>query len=682
MPPAYHDGQGPTLASVWQAETGLAITDEILEWPPDLFALTHVILERSQAYRFAMSPGGQLVWPPGQRITWSDSVLAAGRQWSRRVGGEGRAPDFLLDEWSILSERAHAPLEQLATGREPRLGEAVLTLHAIADEACAGLGGALDASDGHGCTYRARGRELLARMGSLARIPPHRIRVLPKSRTPPNGTSLASLSRYVGAQRSEVDVHWHKVPARRRGSDPWVEHVNFLLLPWPLRVRESDFRPVEGSVQHLANELFGLFEFTLSEPLDLDLVERILVAARDEVDNVDSVVLPESAVDERDVAGLEALLDRHGVAVLHTGVRQRATELGRPAGNWVHTGVSPSLQKGESVPGPTGETWFHIRQNKHNRWLLDERQIHQYHLGGALHPHIRWWEAMDVPRRSLNVMQFGEPTLITLVCEDLAQNDGVAEVVRSVGPTVVMTPLLDGPQLPSRWAARYASVFADHPGSAVLTVTSHGMAQRSRPRGREASPIVALWKDPVRGAREIPLEPGAQAVLLTACAARTIRRTRDGRLPVDNGIDFFDVGVHQVRAASAGSGSTSSQFQARPPQPLGVEEVTILTSWAEALAEALVSAPDCLEAVLADARTGAPWRAALGIAEPSAQLNEAIETMSHAVRAAAVTDPVPTAEALMVALRDVPPGERGPHGLSRRVLRSTLDARLTDLIGR
>ena len=48
--------------------------------------------------------------------------------------------------------------------------DALLTLHAIADEACAGLGIALDRSDGKGCLYRARGRELLARTGSLARI--------------------------------------------------------------------------------------------------------------------------------------------------------------------------------------------------------------------------------------------------------------------------------------------------------------------------------------------------------------------------------------------------------------------------------------------------------------------------------------------------------------------------------
>ena len=53
-------------------------------------------------------------------------------------------------------------------------------------------------------------------------------------------------------------------------------------------------------------------------------------------------------------------------------------------------------------------------------------------------------------------------------------------------------------------------MLADDPGSSVLTLTSHGMVERSRPPGRDASRVVALWKDPTRGVREIPLE-GRQA---------------------------------------------------------------------------------------------------------------------------------------------------------------------------
>ena len=79
---------------------------------------------------------------------------------------------------------------------------------------------------------------------------------------------------------------------------------------------------------------------------------------------------------------------------------------------------------------------------------------------------------------------------------------------RSARPLVIVG-LLDGPQLASRWSARYASVLADDPGSSVLTLSSFGMVERSRPEGREASRVIALWKDSTTGVREIPLEPGA-----------------------------------------------------------------------------------------------------------------------------------------------------------------------------
>src|SRR5262249_35429551 len=163
--------------------------------------------------------------------------------------------------------------------------------------------------------------------------------------------------------------------------DPNARHAQILLLPWPLRVRESDFRPVEGSVRQLANEPFGLFEFAPSEPLDLDLMDRMLAAARDEVASVDSVMLPESAVLESAIETVEALVERHGVAMLVPGVRERSMQTGRMAGNWVHIGVSPRLEKGGPLPTSPGERWFHIRQNKHHRWSLNEAQILQYHLG-------------------------------------------------------------------------------------------------------------------------------------------------------------------------------------------------------------------------------------------------------------------------------------------------------------
>src|SRR6201999_2391994 len=104
---------------------------------------------------------------------------------------------------------------------------------------------------------RARARELLARTGSLARIAPRRVRVLPKVRTPPTGRP--AFSRYACVQGATLEASWHKTPTRHLGTDPRAEYVNLLLLPWPLRIRESDFHAVEGSVERLGGDPFGGF---------------------------------------------------------------------------------------------------------------------------------------------------------------------------------------------------------------------------------------------------------------------------------------------------------------------------------------------------------------------------------------------------------------------------------------
>lgn len=391
-----------TPASAWYALAGTPITDELLEWPPDVFALTNVVLGRAEAFRFALSPLGE--WPPGRVPNWAHAVGDAGRSWSAWVEDRrGTIPALVAEEWRTFKERAEIPLEDLAQGRDWRLCEALLTLHAIADEACAGLGVALDTSDGGACAYRAYGRELLARKGSLARVNPHLMRVLPKVRTPPTGR--AAFSRYACVQGPGIEARWHKVPARHRGTDLRSEYANLLMLPWPLRVRASDFHALDRPVERLAKDPFGFFEFAPTDGLDLDLLDRVLVAARQEVNSVDVVMLPESAVDEREIDDLEALLHRHGVVFLQAGVRQLSQQPGQLPGSWIHMGVNPSLEKGGPLPTSGGESWFHIRQNKHHRWSLDEEQIYQYHLGGVLHPHIQWWEAIEVPRLAVQFVE-------------------------------------------------------------------------------------------------------------------------------------------------------------------------------------------------------------------------------------------------------------------------------------
>jgi len=655
----------PTLAQAWQAATGTTFGDELLEWPPDLLALTEVILQRSEAYRFALSPPAGSSWPPASFPGWPDAVADAARQWSGWAENrEAALPGLLAREWAALRARAGAPLSDLTEARDWRLCEALLTLHAIADEACAGLGVARNAAGAEGVRYRARARELLARTGSLARIPARLIRVLPKAGTPASGSSARVLSRYAAVQVPGVEARWYRAPARGLTTRPHVGKVNYLLLPWPLRIRESDFRPVAGPLQRLANDPFGFFEFAPADRLDLDLADRTLAAARDQAGTVDVVILPESAVEHREIDGLETLLARHEVTALITGVRERPARPGRFPRNWVHIGVS------------VGGQWTHIRQSKHHRWSLDDAQIRQYHLAGALRPHVRWWEAMEVPRRSVQFVELGGGvTLTSLVCEDLAQTDEVADVIRAVGPTIVVTPLLDGPQLSSRWGARYAGVLADDPGSAVLTLTSFGMAQRSRPPGHDPSPVVALWQGPGQGVREIPLDRGAHGILLSATAGPAVRRSFDGRRPGHDGSEFYGVRAQQIRASSTGTLPPHPPVGPPPRPALTADELTILTSWAEALAEALAFAPARIEALAADAQPGASWRDELRVGQPSPPLHRAINRMAQTARTAAAAGGDPPLEAARLAAGGSQPGQSALDKLACAVLRSALQQR-------
>ena len=148
------------------------------------------------------------------------------------------------------------------------------------------------------------------------------------------------------------------------------------------------------------------------------------------------------------------------------------------------------------------------------------------------------------------------------------------------------------------------------------------MAQRSRPNRHDPSSIIALWRDPVSGTREIPLEAGAQGVLLTASVALTVRRSGDGREPVANCLQLFEPSIFHVRATRSSSFPQTPTSSAPAEPRLEPEELTILRSWAEAIAEVLASAPEQLDTTIADTQDGSDWRARLALEEWSAPLTE------------------------------------------------------------
>jgi hypothetical protein len=140
-----------------------------------------------------------------------------------------------------------------------------------------------------------------------------------------------------------------------------------------------------------------------------------------------------------------------------------------------------------------------------------------------------------------------------LICEDLARQEPVSELVRSVGPNLVIALLMDGPQLDFRWPARYATVLADDPGCSVLTVTSLGMARMSRSEsGASGSRVVAMWKDDKDG-RQVPIElpQGADAIVLSLARETKEEWTADGRSGPGRAFYPTLVGINPVACVDA-----------------------------------------------------------------------------------------------------------------------------------
>jgi hypothetical protein len=654
-------GLDVSIRSLWATLIGAKDLEDVLSWPPDVLALVDRTLELSEAYRFLVSP------PRGVDFAHKHAIISAeasARDWLKWMGELDTSPPASLNRWwSVVRESLDVTIGELSAGSNWDTIEALLILHAIADEACAGLGTASAVRPGAGCLFRSFARELMTETGSLSTFSPGILRVLPRGRTPTSGMSISSLSRHVCVRGPQVDVEWHRMLSRPTGVERPSAHANVVLLPWPLRVRARDFRPVPYPLANMDSTEFGFFEFRPDDTLDLDLVDKVLRAAKDEAGNVDIVVLPEAAISPSEVEPLEKLLGEHGVWCLITGVRESPSD-GWLGSNRVHVGARQEV------------VWRHASQNKHHRWCLDTRQIGQYHLGGSLTPTMRWWEAISIPRRSLQVIDMGAITFIPLLCEDLARLEPVADLIRSIGPTLVLTLLLDGPQLASRWTARYAGVLADDPGSAVWTFTSYGMAQRCRPPGCRPSRVIALWRDPSGAQTEIELEEGADAVLVTTNVTHGTSITADGRRHFGTTSDLTLVAARSLYAGDAPPGPGVTGLVENPDgdhlatlPDLDEKDLSKLTSWLEAVAEAVVIDPFTVDRVITEA-TQSEWRLRLGLPGPSPLLVDAIFVLEREVSGSCALDD-------LIAAADRLHGSKDPTAmLVGMLLRTSIEERL------
>jgi hypothetical protein len=408
------------------------------------------------------------------------------------------APGHVDEWWSILRQKKKTHID--AIRNDDLLTNALLRLTCAADEASAGIG-LVGPFETDGEEFESAWADAMEDEGRTCciEVPPDRVVVLPKLHTPRSGMTLRSLTHNLALyQPGEVIPQWHNFP-----SFDSLEGLNLLLLPWPI-----DFPP--GAVFEASGtdidmpDRFGFFTCDMrpeAKPV-LGDVKKALAAAEKACGRIDAIVFPEGCL-----------------------VGDEYSEVSRATKKLVIGGVATPAQNGApglnqaAVAIPAGTYQLTWKQSKHHRWRIDAAQIDQYSL--PLDKNREWWEDIQIEQRQINFLSTNDwLTLTVLICEDLARLDPVADLVRSVGPSLVVCLLLDGPQLPTRWPARYATVLADDPGSSVLTLTSAGMARLSKPAGKNVSPasesktVVALWKDGKSRAVPIELKKGSVGVVL------------------------------------------------------------------------------------------------------------------------------------------------------------------------
>jgi hypothetical protein len=494
--------------------------DKALDWPPDVFGFAAYFAKLTGIYTvYATKPD----WVSGVGL----QAASAGADWRTSLNKRRPHPPSVRNAWKQVCTGAGTPVRQLLKKRT--FVRALLFLLASADEACAGVG----VADSDEITlFELLAEMQLSREGNLCKtLPTGAIRVLPKMHTPKPGLNVRSLSHHLAlCSAGEVKTEWAKVPlvvGRKRNSS-----FNVLLAPWPLEVESSSFRASSRSSN--SGGQFGYVDYVASSKANSKSVVSWLRAklglAKALGQHIDLVVFPECALSESQWKAVSRLCSQQGIAIV-AGVHARGSE-GR--------GVN-------SVKFRLPLIFDELVQHKHHRWLIDEGQIKAYSFGGSLAADRSWWENIEIRDRTVQFLSIdGDLSLCVLICEDLARQDPVAEVVRAVGPNLVIALLMDGPQINGRWASRYASVLADDPGSSVLTLSSLGMVEKSRPLGTTRNRTIASWKDALGDYMPIELDAGEEAVILNVQFRIGEEWTVDGR--GDGEVASFPVvcGTHSI----------------------------------------------------------------------------------------------------------------------------------------
>ena len=516
--------------------------EHILDWPPDVFGLAAYLLHKTGVYRYAVCNHW---WAKG-RQRYQDEIMDVGKSWRHAVAHGKQIPKRVRELWQEVVDVSDYELVAIDDGNHDDLIRALLLLVGISDSACHDFGvpfkrGPKALSDADAALLE-RVEGLLSDpvvrgdASTLAlRIDSQLLCVLPKIRTPQTGLTMRSFSHHLAFwPRDELCPKWviTDAPQTQWESD----RFNLLLVPWPYQISNTQFRKAKDENRcgpHYMDDRFGFFDYVpcaMTDWLEKEFPQLLKAAeSRTGGEGVHGVIFPELAFATKQelLRAYEIMQDECPNAFLLAGVSDSDDDT-KQASNVAYF-VTPFL-------GAPGQAVIY-RQAKHHRWQLDRGQIKRYKLASRLDAGKLWWESSAVHSRDLHFLALKKWLALSfLICEDLARQEPASRLVRAVGPNLLIALLLDGQQFNGRWPGRYAGVFAEDPGTSVLTLTSLGMVMLGKssddpvPAAECQVCNIALWRDRFGDAVEIAMKPDDHGILLSLSQKSSREFSADGRV--------------------------------------------------------------------------------------------------------------------------------------------------------
>ncbi|MGY3924504.1 hypothetical protein LA366_14660 [Aeromonas jandaei] len=508
--------------------------NSILAWPPNVFIIAHAIIEYTDKYRLLVSPQDHFIWTEQDRAL----VKSISESWNNFISyilnKNNTSRFFDLELYRALEnvfKKSNLNKSVYDLINERDFSKGLFLLFLSVDELFSDTGISNKHHGGELGSYliirdivisMSKGKKV--RNGNISHIEqPQNLAdnqdkygfVTYKSSVPQSGLTINNMSHNIACIKPSV-----KPVVRVASGNNKSKNYNVLILPWPMTIEPDSFMAVSPESNDIEMDpYFGFFNYTPDkEPSPKNFLSAVLSAIR-RCGSIDLIVLPECSINNETYEKFKK--------ILYFCFKERAPSL--LAGVYGRDGECSSNVARLAFLSETGK-YFSFEQSKHHRWFLDKNQLRNYNLSSSLDPNKKWWENIRIGRRQLSSLHTKNGVkLCPLICEDLARQEPVAQAVRAIGPNLVISLLLDGPQLSQRWPGKYSAVLSDDPGTSVLSVTALGMTLRSTGSGDKPHRGVALWSEPSNGSKTLSLDEGAIGMVLELELKKEPMWTIDGR---------------------------------------------------------------------------------------------------------------------------------------------------------